>query len=152
MGYAPFVGQAPLTIETSVVAQSEPEVPRFERVAVLIGLGFFLLVLGIGFALYLVEFQVDGTLVKTVIYGTAAALFIAFLRSRPSSKLTPTERMIREKRRVSALIGLLGATSVLGSIVVAYQLHTWQDWVRLGLTASSPIGFFFLIRTRFSIG
>lgn len=136
----------------SVVAQAEPAVPRFERVAMMLGIGVFVLGLLIGLVLYLVEFTVNHTVVRVVCYGTLAALAIMFVRSRPAGKLTPIERMTREKRLVSVLIGALGAAAVLGSIVTATQLHTWQDWVRLASTALSPIGFFLLIRTRFGMG
>lgn len=137
---------------TQVVAQAEPDVPRFERVAVLAGVATFLIVLATGFVLYLVEFQVDRTLVNAAILAIVVGSALVFFRSRPASKLTPTERMVRSKRVVAGLVGLLAGASVLGSIVTATQLHTTQDWIRLAFTATSPLGFYLIINTRFTIG
>lgn len=141
----------PVPVE-QVVAQNELAVPRFERVSVIAGVSTFLVVVSVGFVLWLVEFQVDRRIVRAALWGLAIGFVVWFKMTTPTSKLTPAERSLRAKRRVSALLGFLGSLSVLGSIVVAYSLHTWQDVVRLVLVASSPIGFGLMIRTSFGMG
>lgn len=138
--------------ETQVVAQAEPEVPRFERVAILLGLSSCLVVLSIGFVLYLLKFQVDGRIVTAALWSVGLGSLVTFFRMRPASSLTPTERMVRGRRQVFVLLGLLTGAAVLGSIATAAELDTAQDWAMLAFIASSPISVFFLVNTRFSIG
>lgn len=143
---------APSAEVTQLVAQNEVATPRFERVAVLVGLASFLSILAVGLALYLAEFQVASWVSKAAGYGVAVGFVLWLKWTTPTSKLTPTERSVRARRRVAALIGLLGSISVLGSIVVAYSLHTWVDYLRLFFTATAPIGFGLLINVRFGMG
>lgn len=138
--------------ETQIVAQSEPEVPRLERVAILMGLTAFLLVLAVGLALYLAKFKVDASIVKTALGLLAVGSVAVFFRMTPASRLTPVERMVRGRRQVFVLLGLLTGAAVLGSIATAAELDTARDWAMLAFIASSPIGIGLLVRTRFSIG
>lgn len=137
--------------ETDVVAQARPDVPRLERVAILLGLGCLSAVLAVGLALYLAKFQVDHRVVNWSLAGLALAAGFTFARSRPSSALTPRERMVRENRRVFTLLGLLTGIAILGSIATAAELDTAQDWAMLAFIASSPISVGLLIHTRFNI-
>ena len=141
----------PFVHESPAVAQSEPEVPRFERVAALLAVTSFLTVLAIGLALYLVKFQVDGRIVTASLWAVAVGAVVVFFRIRPVSALTPTERMIRSKRQVSLLLGLLTGAALLGSIATAAELDTAQDWAMLAFIASSPIGVYFLVNVNFGI-
>lgn len=143
---------APVVEVTQLVAQNQIRTSRFERVAVLLGVSTFLAILLVAFLLWLADFQVDSTITKVTGYGLAVAFLVWFKLTKPTSRLTPLERAIRARRRIAALLGLLCSISVLGSILVAFSLHTWEDWFRLFLTATSPIGFGLLINTRFEMG
>lgn len=132
--------------------QAEPEVPRFERVAVLLGLASCAVVLLVGFVLYLAEFQVDYRIVNASLAGIAIFAVATFFRIRPASRLTPTERMVRSKRQIFALLGLMTGAAILGSIATAAELDTVEDWAMLAFIASSPIGLFFLVNVRFGMG
>ncbi|MDQ8044146.1 MAG: hypothetical protein AAGC46_05630 [Solirubrobacteraceae bacterium] len=146
------MGRSSYVEETQIVAQALPEVPRFERVANVLGLSGFAVVLAIGFALWLAKFQVDGSIVQAAFSVVAVGAIVTFVRIRPASSLTPTERMIRSKRWAFLLLGLLTGCAVLGSIATAFSLHTTQDWLMLLFIMSSPIGMFFLINTHFGMG
>lgn len=138
--------------ETQVVAQAEPKVPPFERVAILLGLSSLLAVLGTGLALYLAKFQVDRQIVTAVLWAVVIIGIVTFFRTRPASKLTPTERMVRSNRHIFFLLGLLTGVAVLGCIVTASQLNTGRDWMRLAMAATSPIAIGFFVKTRFTMG
>lgn len=138
--------------ETQVVAQAMPEVPRLERVAILLGLSSFLVVLAIGLALYLAKFQVDRQIVNAALWTIGIVGIITFFRTRPASKLTPTERMVRSNRHIFLLLGFLTGVAVLGSIVTASELNTARDWMRLAMAATSPIAIGFFVKTRFTMG
>lgn len=137
--------------DTDVVAQAQPDVPRFERVAVLLAVGSCLIVLAIGLALYLAKFQVDGDAVSAALAVVAVVGLGSFFRSTPAAKLTPTERMIRSKRAVFALIGVLSGAAVLGAIAAAAELDTLGDWLMFAFIASAPLGVIRLMHTGFGV-
>lgn len=125
--------------------------PRFERVAVLIGITTCLLSFAVGLALYLVEFRVDLRIVNAALGGVVIAAAITFYGARPPASLTPTERMIRSRRIEFGVMGLTIGAAILGSIAAAAELDTARDWFMLAVIASSPIGVHFLVNTRFGM-
>lgn len=137
--------------DTQVVAQHEPEVPRYERVAVLLGIASCLIVLACGLALYLAKFQVSGQVINAALAVVVISAIVAFVRIRPAAKLTPTERAIRSKRTAFTLLGVLVGAAVLGAIAAAAELDTLGDWLMFLFIASAPVGVITLMHTGFGV-
>lgn len=137
--------------EVHLVAQAEPETPRFEPVAVMLAVVSFLTVLAIGLALYLVKFQVSGDVVKAALLCVAAAVVVGFFHIRPVGSLTPTERVIRNKRANFALIGVLAAIFVLGAFATAAELNSLGDWLMLAYFAVQPFLILLLLHRGFGV-
>lgn len=143
---------APVVEVTQIVARNELRTSPFEPVAVCIGIATFVTIVLSVLLIGSEQVQVDRTVSRAMGYGVVVALVIWARVATPTARLTPLQRAIRTRRRIAALLGLLAAISVLGSIVVAYSLHTWWNWLLLVVVAISPIGLGLLINVRFSMG
>ncbi|RZJ38445.1 MAG: hypothetical protein EON87_20820 [Brevundimonas sp.] len=155
VSYDPFPFRRDLGYIRAMYAHAEAdrplEVPR-DRAAVVAGTIAFLIVMSIGAALYLVEFQVAAWIQQTAVYVCLVALGITFKFTQPSSRLTPLQRRIREGRRAAVLVGGLGAAASLGLAAAVAALNSRDDWIFLGSLIIFNFGIAGMINVRFSMG
>jgi hypothetical protein len=129
-------------------ASSDPSPVGSPRAdALLVGTGWFVLVMVTAIALRRAGFFLDRDVQAAGTWIAGAAFFAWLMLGTPSSRLKPPALLLRQRRRTAALIGSGTALCLLGGFVAACQLRSWSEWVVLAAIIMATVGLGFAVNT-----